>query len=182
MFMDTRASPGIVWLTPRSSWRQRYADWPRALRKLEVVDTLVRGITGKAPALRSRRQVDPISRMRETLRSHYSRKREHYGIDLPESIDGELQKLFSSDARYAGNDTAASFLRSHRRELTDIVADWTGTHHYTIDQVLRELIERCRTLGLRLCYSRRETRMQASVLLTVHTMNLLRTRRFELPL
>ncbi len=30
-----------VWLTPRSNWRQRYAEWPGALEKLEFVDELM---------------------------------------------------------------------------------------------------------------------------------------------
>ena len=38
-----------VWLTPGSNWRERYAGWP-ALRKLEYVDELMRGIAGQRAA------------------------------------------------------------------------------------------------------------------------------------
>src|SRR5262245_15411855 len=37
-----------VWLAPRSRWRRRYRGWP-ALRKLEFVDSLMRGIASVPP-------------------------------------------------------------------------------------------------------------------------------------
>ena len=48
----TRISPrpSPVWLTPRSDWRKRYADWP-ALKKLEYVDELMGEIAGEKPLL-----------------------------------------------------------------------------------------------------------------------------------
>ena len=37
-----------VWLDPNSTWQERYADWP-ALKKLEYIDALMRGVAGKEP-------------------------------------------------------------------------------------------------------------------------------------
>ncbi len=48
-----------VWLTPRSNWRKRYADWP-ALKKLEYVDELMAEIGRQKPVLNRRLEVDPI--------------------------------------------------------------------------------------------------------------------------
>ena len=39
------------------------------------------------------------------------------------------------------------------RTVRGIVAEWTGTHAYTIDQVLQDMIDRCRELKLRLATS-----------------------------
>jgi hypothetical protein len=62
------------------------------------------------------------------------------------------------------------------------VARGTGAHPYTIDQVQQDMIERCRELKLRLAVPRRQARMQALVLVTVHTMNCVQGRRHEIPI
>src|SRR5207237_4949283 len=54
-----------VWLTPDSQWRDRYTGWP-ALKKLEYIDSLMREIAGSAQLVTSRREVDPLSKIRKT--------------------------------------------------------------------------------------------------------------------
>jgi len=171
-----------VWLTPRSHWRQRYRDWPRALRKLEYVDELMREIADQPPRINVRQKVEPISLLSQTLGEYYHKKREIYGGTWSEIYDRDLRRLFSDDRRYAERPTASSFLRGVRSEIRSTVAEWTGTHPYTIDQVLRDMIERSRELKLRLACSPGRARIQATILLTVHTMNWLHTRRHEIPL
>ncbi|MBN8920896.1 MAG: putative zinc-binding metallopeptidase, partial [Rhizobiales bacterium] len=58
-----------VWLSPRSDWRTRYAEWP-ALKKLEYVEALMREIADEEPALTRRVKVDPLSRLTTTLGEH----------------------------------------------------------------------------------------------------------------
>jgi len=168
-----------VWFAPRSNWRQRYRNWPTALRKLEYVDSLMHEIREQRPLVRSRTHVEPLKRIRITLREHYERKRAVYSADVSTTLDRDLRHLFSSDHRYGDQPTAASFLRSMRREIRDTVSEWTGHHAYTIDEVLREIIDRCRTLRLRLARSRRDTRTHAIVMVTVQTM---RSGRYEIAL
>src|SRR6185295_3871641 len=67
-----------VWLDPRSMWSTRYAGWP-AERKLEYLDGLLRRLATRRPRIRTKRQVDPLAKLRKTLREHYRKKREHYG-------------------------------------------------------------------------------------------------------
>src|SRR6187455_2638693 len=62
-----------LWLTPDSDWRGRYTGW-RALRKLEYMDELMREIAGKPPRVKTRRTVEPIEKLRMTLRKHYATK------------------------------------------------------------------------------------------------------------
>lgn len=159
-----------VWLTPGSRWRTQYKGWP-ALAKLETVDELMRGIAGRPPKVRSRAHPEPIEQYRITLREHYHLRKQVYLDEWPEFYDNELRKLFSDDRKHADHPTASSFLRHHRREIREFVARWTGTHAYTIDQVLRDMIDRCQELRLRLAKPERQARMEVMVMVTVQTMN-----------
>ena len=78
-----------VWLTPRSNWRRRYAGWP-ALKKLEYVDELMGEIAGKRPLLTRRLEVEPLSRLTQTLGEHYEKKRAHYAVGHPATYDRDL--------------------------------------------------------------------------------------------
>ena len=160
-----------VWLG-NARWKSQYRGWP-ALQKLEYVDALMAEIAedpGPAP-VRSRRQVEPLSQDRRTLREHYRAKRLRYADEFPEFFDADLRKLFSDDPRYAHRATAASFLRRIRPELRDAVARWTGAHAYTIDQVLRDMIDRCKELKLRLAVPETKAKNEAMMMVTVQTMN-----------
>src|SRR5690606_29958184 len=68
-----------VWLSPRSRWRTKYANWP-ALKKLEYMDELMGGIAGKKPKVLSRERPYSLAKLRYTLRTHYERKHAHYGV------------------------------------------------------------------------------------------------------
>jgi len=171
-----------VWLKPRSAWRRRYRDWPAALRKLEYVDELMREIAGQRPKNRARSMVEPIAQLETTLGRYYERKAERYGVHWTAFYDRDLRRLFSSDPRHAGRPSAASFLRSARRGVCETVSQWTGAHTYTVDQVLSEMIERCRELKLRLARSTREARSGAVLLLIVHTMHRVHVSRHEIPI
>jgi hypothetical protein len=61
-----------------------------------------------------------------------------------------------------------------------MVARWTGEYQYTIDQVLDDIITRCRELNLRLVESDEQTMLDFTILLTVQTMNYLHTGRHRI--
>lgn len=172
-----------VWLTPRSKWRSQYADWP-ALRKLEYVDELMASIAGRVPAVRSRRQVDPLGRIRKTLGEHYAEKRAHYGIEVPEFYDGDLRRLFdngSSTGRRGRRRSAAAFLREIRTDLCHRCAHGTGEHPYVIAQIVQEMIVRCRALGLTLERPEVEAEMDLAIFVAVHTLNYLHQGHHRIP-
>lgn len=158
-----------VWLRPRSRWRTVYADWP-ALKKLEFVDQLIREIRSETPIVRSKRHEEPLRSIRRTLREHYERKRDHYGLDAVHEYDHDLRKLFSDDPDSDGA-SAAGFLRRIRPRIRRAVADWTGQYQYTIDQVLAEMILRCRSLGLKLEKPEDVAERDALIVLTMRTMD-----------
>lgn len=162
-----------VWLRPRSRWRAQYRGWP-ALKKLEYVTEIMNEIKGERPSVISKMHIEPIRELQKTLREHYDKKRVHYGMEYPSFYDRDLRRLFSDKVEYSHNTTACAFLRKNRSELRKGVARWTGQHAYTIDQVLSEMIERCREMRLRLVTDDEvETLREVMVMLTVQTMNYL---------
>src|SRR3954470_11059146 len=170
-----------VWLDPQSMWATRYAGWP-AQRKLEYLDRLMRRIASTRPRITSKRQVDPLSRLRETLGEHYRKKREHYGLDHPDFYESDLRNLFSDASAYAKNPSAARFVSKIRKEVRTTVASFTDSYQYTIDQLLGKVIDRCREQNLRLTDSEEATKIDFMVFLTVQTMNYLHSGRHRVAL
>jgi hypothetical protein len=161
-----------IWLTPESQWRQRYAGWP-ALRKIEYLDDLMRSLRHRAPRLVNTAEVDPLRKLTKTLRQHYRAKHRHYGVDYPDFYDRDLRRIFSDADEYAGYTTAAQFISRNRRAVRRVVASWTSIYQYTIDQVLEDMIDRCRQLKLRLAVPEEQARQEFTVLVTVQAMNYL---------
>jgi len=166
------AEPFAVWLTPGSDWRERYAGWP-ALRKLKYMDCLMTELAGVDPPVKIKQRLDPLPALRKTLGEHYQQKRERYGLDYPNFYDRDIQRLFSNAKEYQHYPTAASFIRRFRKEIRRKVADWTGEYQYTIDQVLKDIIEHCRERQLRLTVPEEHARLDFTILVTVQTMNYL---------
>jgi hypothetical protein len=161
-----------VWLKPRSAWRTMYEDWP-VVKKLEYMAEVMEQIKGKKASVVSRSHLDPVRKLRKTLQEHYDRKRDQYGMNLPNLYDQHLRKLFSDDPEHAKAPSAAAFLRRNREELRKTVAYWTGEYQYTIDRVLGEMIERCRELNLRIDRPLSRAKNDALALVMVQTMNYL---------
>lgn len=170
-----------VWLNPHSDWRTRYVDWP-AIKKLEYMDALMGDLAGKAMIVRSRRKIDPLSSLRKTLRSHYERKRRHYGVEHPHFYDRDLRRLFSDKPEFAGNIKAARFIARIRKDVRRMISEWTGEYQYTIDQVLESMLKRSNELNLRLRKDEVSTKSDFLVMLTVQTMNYLHSGRHRVAL
>src|SRR5690349_24233954 len=146
------------------------------------MDRVMRRLVGVRPAVRSKRLVDPLARLKKTLAEHYRRKREHYGLDHPDFYDSDLRNLFSNAPEYGKAPSAARFVRKIRKEVRSTVASFTDSYQYTIDQLLEKIIERCREQNLRLTESEEETKIDFMVFLTVQTMNYLHGGRHRVAL
>lgn len=168
-----------VWLTPGSRWRRRYQGWP-ALRKVEYVDELMEEIAGTPPKNDLRTRIEPLSRVKLTLREHYARRRRQYAVEWPAFYDRDLRRIFSEESRHLSRPTAASFLRGFRRELCQAVSEGTGVHQYTINYVLQHMIERCKRLKLRVPVPERRVQRQVMVMLTVQTMNVIHSGYYRI--
>ncbi len=159
-----------VWLRPASQWRKRYAGWP-ALRKLEYVDRLMAEIADVRPPVRNRERTESIGQLGTTLRSYYADKRRRYGEDIPDFYDRDLRRLFRPREKGERAVSAARFLRRVSPFVRAQVARWTGQYQYTIQQVLGEMIERARELDLVLPGDEQAATLDATIMLTVQTMN-----------
>ena len=161
-----------VWLAPHSRWWRDYEDWP-ALAKLEYVDGLMERIADTTPPVRSRRHVEPLRALRLTLAEYFEQKQERFGAVAGQLYDDQLLTLFSDDPRHAHRPTAAAFLRRVRPRIREVVVRWTGEYAYTVDQVLGDMIDRCKELKLRLGAPENRTLNEATVMVAVQTTRFL---------
>jgi len=163
-----------VWLQSKSKrqWQQRYDGW-KALEKITYVDELMSDIAGKKAPVQSRVKVDPVHKLKQTLRTHYEERHARYDINYPTSFDQDLKKLFTQPAKTRRNKTAAAFMERNRKKFCREVAQWTGEYQYNINQVIRVMIDRCRAMDLRVPAENRQLQRDTLLMLTVHTMNYL---------
>lgn len=159
-----------VWLGSR--WRREYAEWP-AFKKLEYVDELMEETRGTAPRVKSKARPYALRTLKTTLREHYERRQGHFKRGFSPQYDRDLHRIFSDDLSCATNETAAAFIRRHRRVIRERVARFTGKNHFTLAQVLRETAGRAKELGLRLRGSDEETLIDFALMLTAHTVHTL---------
>ena len=139
-------------------------------------------VAQKDPIVTTSGIVEPIRRIRRTLRQHYARKRAHYGLEHPNFYDRDLRRLLSDAPEHAINMPANRFLKQIRRDVRRLVGSWTGTCQYTIDRVLEDIITRCHELKLHLRTSEERSKQDFAVLLTVQTMNYLHGGRHRVAL
>ena len=161
-----------VWLKPDSRWKSRYARWP-AMKKLETIDAMMSDIAGQTPPVRSRRRYESLATITQTLGDYFAQKKERYAGNCPDVYDRELKMLFAEGGQRNGRPTAASLLRRMRPELRESVSKWTGAHPYTVDQVVRDMADRCRELKLRVATPEAHARAEARLMITAQTMKYL---------
>ena len=170
-----------VWLEPGIRWTRQYFGWG-ALPKLQYIDRAMRELARRPRKRDSRRQVDPLSKLKTTLREHYRRKRVHYAIHWPPSLERNLYRVFSAEPRHRRLPSAAQFLRRRRRDMCTVVSHGTGVHLYTVNHIVRQLIVRCRQLNLRLSVSEEHALQLSIVTLTMQIMEVLRSGYHRIPL
>ena len=106
-----------------------------------------------------------------TLGDYYERKRAHYSVGFSDVYDADLKKLFGEPAGNGRRESAAAFLRGHRREIRELVSKWTGDYKFTIDKVLNDMIGRCKELRLVAAGDRRRLVLDFAILLTVRSVS-----------
>src|SRR5579862_3967144 len=136
-----------VWLTPRSGWRKSYAGWP-ALHKLQAVEELMAGVRGARPPVRNRTLIEPLHANTRTLMQHYRRKLTRNRQIRRGLADELLRRAFTPERTRRQGLRAATLLRVELRPLTAAVARTLRIERYSVEQVLRMLIERSTRLKL----------------------------------
>lgn len=146
-----------VWLTPKSGWRKSYADWP-ALHKLRAVDELIASVRGVRAPVRNRARIEPIEHNTRTLAQHYRRKLARNRQIRRGLADELLRRAFSPERPRRHALRAATLLRTELRGLSASVGRALRIERYSVEQVLRMLIERCKRRGLYVSGNRRDAR------------------------
>ncbi len=155
-----------VWLTPRSNWRKRYGDWPRAHKKLEYVEELMAEIAGQKPLPQKRITVDPLNKLNITLREHYRHKRERYSIDTPTVFDRDLRRVFSTDSQDRDAPLATTVIRRNRGRIVRAVARESGEYPFALDAAIDDMMVRTRALNLRAPGPSQKVRRDITAMLT----------------
>src|SRR5262249_10233658 len=97
--------------------------------------------------------------------------------------DRDLQRLFAAEPgrgtrpKDGSGEPAVAFIRRHRGELRRMVARFTGESQFTLEQVLEDVLGRCRGLELRAARDGRRLRVDFALLLTVRTVHFHYSRR-----
>lgn len=139
-----------VWLTPDLDWRKAYAGWP-ALAKLEYVDRVMSEVGSTAPEVPAPTDDDlPVEAMRYSLEDHYRSSSAAIPVSDAALFDGDLRNIFGSAHESPAGQSAAEFLRAHRREVVGRIAYWTGESASTVRQLIDMLSDRAAALDLRL--------------------------------
>jgi hypothetical protein len=149
-----------VWLKPNSDWRKTYAAWP-AFQKLNLVDELMTSVRGTAPPVRNRLRIDSIATDTRTLAEVYRRKLARRRNDRRGLAQDLLLKAFSVEKERPGAGRAATLLRARKTALIAAVSQELGIERYSVQQILRMLIERCEALELHVRGSRRDAERNA---------------------
>lgn len=163
-----------VWLGSPALWRRRYRGWP-ALAKLEYVDELMQRIAAKRPEVNLRERTESIDGLTTTLREHYADKRARYTARFPFTFDRGLRRIFSRALPGDRRPRAAAFLRKLRPQLASRISLASDSPTYTVDQVLHDMIARAAELKLVVDTPLAPARLDAALLVAVHTVRFLHT-------
>jgi hypothetical protein len=167
-----------VWLTPGLDWRKRY-ERKKALKKLEYVDHLMKGIGSRAPTVSKGPKLWPVERLRSTLQSYYHKKQRDLGDDYPGFYDEELCRIFVLGAPSPDAVKASAFLRKHRRFLTNQIARTARLKKYEVDSVIRRMYQRTLRLELYLRGDEQHSLAHLSISLMTHLYDQRQTQRTQ---
>ena len=147
-----------VWLTPKSAWRKNYADWP-ALHKLKAVDELIASVREVRAPVRNRIRVEPLERGHPHARAALSAQACAQPPDPPRArrrtAQARLHRRADPAPEREGGDAAA---RARRACSPRACARALKIDPYSVDQVLRMLIERSERLDLYVRGNQRDAR------------------------
>ena len=168
-----------VWLslTPEQ-WREQYRGW-KALDKLEFVHCLMEEARNAAPQVKRARRIYEAGRLRKTLARYYTERRKLYAEDFPDFYDADLRVIFGRGE--PNGESAAKVMRRNRTALVASLVHWTGQHKYTVDMLVRKLIERCQELKLTIPppQERERVSFELAAYLAAMVTNHLHTGRFK---
>ena len=167
-----------LWLDPESDWKEKYKGW-KALKKLEYVERLMKEIAGTPPKKDRGEKFWAVSRMKGTLNTYYKRKRKMHAEHYADFHDFHLKRIFKEPEGRGKRKKAQKLLREYRKEMLKNVSLWTGEKKFKINELLKDLIDRSRELGLETGSDERSAIMETSVYVTAQIMNYIYTGKYR---
>lgn len=166
-----------VWLSPHIDWKVYYKGWP-ALKKLQLMDQLMQGISGQKPSVTAASSGYSVQDLRLKLKTYYQRKQKLYAQDYPDFYDHDLELIFASSEDGAGKN-AFRFMVKNRRMIVEKVSEWTGEKKFIVHNLYKKLSERCETLKMKYGKSEDQLLVDLAAYLTSMVSNYLYTGKFK---
>jgi len=166
-----------VWLSMKpEEWREQYRGW-KALDKLEFVHSTIEAAKGAPPKVKRGRRISDARKLRKTLARYYGERRKLYAEEFPDFYDADLRVIFGNGE--PNGESAARVMRKSRAALVGSIVRWTGQRKYTVDMLVRRLIQRCQQLGLTIPPDRARLSFELAAYLAAMVTNHLHTGRFK---
>jgi hypothetical protein len=163
---DEFAETFCEWFGSRRSWRKKYRRFPGALKKLQYVDDLVRGLRRKEPELVNDPEMldEPISDYTFTLAEFLKATNiQKYRRGAKGYIDGDLRRLFHKTPSRAASRVnylpAGEYLKENRLFLAKHVIASTKADPLVVKDLLDKCQHRSKDLQLSLRKRERETKL-----------------------
>ncbi len=168
-----------VWLTPGLDWRARYAGW-KALEKLEYVDELMKSLAGQpplvAPQFRGEEKFISERQIADVLRA------ETPGVcgGFPGFLRSRPASVVrGGTGRGATGTGGAISARAPANASSPLSARGPGGKKYTVNQLVRDLSQRCDKLELQGGADDPALLVQVTAYLTALVTNYLFTGKFK---
>lgn len=136
-----------VWLTPNSSWKQKYRYWP-ALQKLEYVANLMKKIKSMDPVNTETFFLNPVENMTMLLATHYGQRTERYRDAAQGYIDDKLKEIFPP-LRSPNFMNVTTLLKNNRNDLTNRIMRWSNLDQEDLELIFNKITNRAEALRLR---------------------------------
>ncbi len=115
-----------VWMTPGRAWRDDYAQWPKALAKLERCEAILAEVSDLDPLVTDDELDEDVDEIEYSAEQFYEDSRLPEP-ELPPGLDGALRAIFLELPRLGSPPLpAAPLIRKHARTLARSVYTWTG--------------------------------------------------------
>ncbi|MBU1084394.1 MAG: putative zinc-binding metallopeptidase [Candidatus Omnitrophota bacterium] len=165
-----------VWLDGESDWENKYKGW-KALTKLKYVDKLMKEVSEKKPKVAKGEKFWQVANLKTTLATYYKRKKMLYAESYADFHDMYLMRIFPSEN--AKGDKAFKLIKHHSRDMLDEVALWTGEKKFIVNRLIKDVIDRCRDLGLKTGKDRTGDMLKVTTYVTTQIMNYVYTGRYR---
>jgi Putative zinc-binding metallo-peptidase len=166
-----------VWLSLKpEEWREQYRGW-KALEKLKFVHSLLEEAKNNPPKVSRGRRISDAGKLRKTLARYYAERRKLYAEDFPDFYDADLRVIFENGE--PRGESAARVMRKNRAALVASIVRWTQQRKYTVDMLVRRLMQRCQQLELTAPRDQARLSYELSAYLATLVTNHLHTGRFK---